>query len=64
MKFEIQNTHISVELLENADGFGGILVMVLEYGEYWFTVGWYKTIATAKRGAAKKLARLGYDFTI
>lgn len=51
-------------MIENADGFGGILTMALQDGEYWFTVGWYKTIANAKRGAAKQLARLGYTFTL
>ena len=55
---------ISIEMIENADGFGGILTMATQYGEYWFTVGWYKSIANAKRGAAKQLARLGYTFTL
>ena len=64
MSIKIENTNIAIEMIENADGFGGILTMATQYGEYWFTVGWYKSIANAKRGAAKQLARLGYTFTI
>lgn len=65
MNIKVQGTKsISIEMIENADGFGGILTMALQDGEYWFTVGWYKTIANAKRGAAKQLARLGYTFTL
>ena len=64
MSIKIENTNIAIEIIENADGFGGILTMATLYGEYWFTVGWYKTIANAKRGAAKQLAKLGYTFTL
>lgn len=65
MIIKVQDTKsISIEMIENADGFGGILTMALQDGEYWFTVGWYKTIANAKRGAAKQLARLGYTLTL
>ena len=65
MIIKVQDTKsISIEMIENADGFGGILTMALQDGEYWFTVGWYKTIANAKRGAAKQLAKLGYTFTL
>lgn len=50
----------SVEFMENADGQGRILAIACEDGEYWFTLGWYKTEAGAVRSARKQLAALGY----
>lgn len=47
--------------MENADGFGGILAMATQANEYWFTVGWFKTINGAIRSAKKRLAMLGYE---
>lgn len=64
MSIKIQNTNKAIEMMENADGFGGILTIVTQDGEYWFTVGWYKSIENAKRGAAKQLAKLGYTFNV
>lgn len=45
----------------NADSFGGILVIAQEDGEYWFTVGWYKTEKGAIRSAKKQMANFGYE---
>lgn len=45
----------------NADGFGGILAIAQQDGEFWFTVGWYKTEKGAIRSAKKQLANLGYE---
>jgi len=40
---------------------GSFLTIASQYGEYWFTVGTYKTEATALRHAKKSLARFGYE---
>lgn len=40
-----------------------ILVMAMQDGEYWFTIGkGYKNAKTAKRGAVKEMAKFGYTF--
>ena len=52
----------AVTFMPNADGFGGILAIASQDGEYWFTLGWYKTTAGAKRAAVKQLGALGYRF--
>ena len=44
-----------------ADASGRILAAAMQEGEYWFTIGWYKTEAGAIRGARKQLAALGYE---
>lgn len=54
------DTRKSVTLMKDADGFGGILAVANEDGEYWFTIGWYKTEAGAIRSAKRQLAALGY----
>ena len=41
-----------------------ILVFAIESGEYWFTIGEYKTIAGAKKAAIKKMAKHGYTFNL
>lgn len=51
---------ISVNLMMDADGFGGILAIASLEDEYWFTIGWYKTEAGAIRSARKQLASHGY----
>lgn len=53
-------SRISVVIMTNADGFGTSLVIAEQEGEYWFTIGWYKTEAGAIRGAKKQLSALGY----
>ena len=58
--FLCTDARISVDMMLNADGFGGIFVAAMQDGEYWFTVGWYKTEAGAIRSAKKQLANLGY----
>lgn len=50
----------SVQMMMDADSLGRILVAAMQEGEYWFTIGWYKTEAGAIRSAKKQLARLGY----
>ena len=54
------DTRKSVEMMFNADGFGGILVAAMQDGEYWFTIGWFETEAGAVRSAKRQLANLGY----
>ena len=61
MKINFKNSDKALELMENADGFGGILAMATQENEYWFTVGWFKTINGAIRSAKKRLAVLGYE---
>lgn len=61
MKINFKNSDKALELMENADGFGGILAIATQENEYWFTVGWYKTEKGAIRSAKKQLARLGYE---
>lgn len=40
-----------------------ILVMAMQDGEYWFTIGrGYKNAKTAKRAAVKEMAKSGYTF--
>lgn len=61
MKLYCNNSNKAVELMMDADGFGGILAIATQENEYWFTVGWYKTEKGAIRSAKKQLARLGYE---
>lgn len=49
-----------VRFMQN--GINSIIVVALQDGEYWFTVGYYKTLAGAKRAAKKQFAALGYTF--
>ena len=41
---------------------GSILAFAQQDGEYWFSVGYFKTLAGAKRSAVRQLAALGYTF--
>ena len=59
-----KNSNKAVDLMYNADGFGRILAIASEGGEYWFTIGWYKTEAGARRQAAKQMAALGYTLNV
>ena len=61
MKINCNNSNKAVELMMDANGFGGILAIATQDNEYWFTVGWYKTEKGAIRSAKKQLARLGYE---
>ena len=61
MTITCKNSDKSVRFHENADGFGGILAIAQQDGEFWFTVGWYKTEKGAIRSAKKQLANLGYE---
>ncbi len=54
------DSRISVDKMLNADGCGGILAVACIDGEYWFTLGWYKTQAGAIRSAKRQLASHGY----
>ena len=55
------STHKAVAFFPNG-GFN-ILVMAMQDGEYWFTIGnGYKNVNGAKRGAVKEMARMGYTF--
>lgn len=44
------------------DNDGSILAMAQQDGEYWFSIGYFKTLAGAKRSATKQMAALGYTF--
>ena len=44
------------------DNHTNIIAMAQQDGEYWFTIGYFKTLAGAKRSAVKQLAALGYTF--
>lgn len=39
-----------------------IMVFAIEEGEYWFTIGDYRTEAGAKRAATRVMAKYGYTF--
>ena len=54
------DSRISVTLMFNADGFDGILAVAEIDGEYWFSVGWFKTEAGAVRSARRQFACHGY----
>lgn len=54
------DTRKAVEMMMDADTMGRILAVATQDGEYWFTLGWYKTEAGAVRSARKQLAALGY----
>ena len=54
------DTRISVVIMMNANGFDSHLVVAQIDGEYWFSVGWFKTEAGAIRSARRQLASLGY----
>ena len=62
--YNSNNAHISVELMLNADGVGGILAIAVEDDEYWFTIGWYQTEKNALRAAGRRLADHGYTLNI
>lgn len=44
------------------DNDGSIIAMAEQDGEYWFSIGYFKTLAGAKRSAIKQMAALGYTF--
>lgn len=60
------NGRIAVRFFTNGGDKNDIFVNALEMNtdngryEYWFTIGEYKTLAGAKRAAAKKMAKFGY----
>lgn len=53
------STSKTVQIFE--DGQGRILAAAMQDGEYWFTIGWYKSEKTAIRASVKQLAKLGYE---
>ena len=56
------DSRISVNMMLNADSFGGILAVACIDDEYWFTIGWFKTEAGAIRSARRQLA--GHNYTL
>ena len=54
------DSRTSIEMMMNADSCGSILVVACQDGEYWFSVGWFKTEAGAIRSARRQLAALNY----
>lgn len=59
--YTCKNSTKSIDLHHDADTVGRILAVACQDGEYWFTIGWYKTETGALRSAKKQLARLGYE---
>lgn len=57
-----KNSDKGVTFMPNADGMGRIMAVATQDGEYWFSLGWYKTEAGAKRAAAKQMAAHNYEF--
>ena len=39
-----------------------IIVIAMQNGEYWFSVGNYSSLKSAKNFAVKKMAKRGYTF--
>ena len=54
------DNRISVTMMFNADGADGILAVAQIEGEYWFTLGWFKTETGAVRSARRQLSSHGY----
>lgn len=54
------STSKSVTFFKNGEI--SIIVVAEQDGEYWFTIGHFKTLAGAKRSAVKQMARHGYTF--
>ena len=54
------STSKSVTFFKNGEI--SIIVVAEQDGEYWFTIGHFKTLAGAKRSTIKQMARLGYTF--
>lgn len=54
------SSHKSVVFFNN--GGTSILAYALQDGEFWFTIGGYKTLTNAKRSAIKAMGVLGYTF--
>ena len=44
------------------DNDGSIIALAEQDGEYWFSIGYFKTLAGAKRSAIRQMAALGYTF--
>ena len=59
-KFTCKNSNSkTVEIM--CDASGRYLAAAMQDGEYWFTIGWYKSEKTAIRASIKKLAKHGYE---
>ena len=50
----------SVSFMFNGGNPNDIMVAAMQDGEYWFTIGWYKTEKGAKRAAIKSMKKHGY----
>ena len=64
MKVKISCTNSqskSVAFCLNGKEVDEIVVTALQDGEYWFEIGWYKTLNNAKKQATKKMAVYGYS---
>lgn len=44
------------------DNDGSIIAIAQQDGEYWFSIGYFNTLAGAKRSAIRQMAALGYTF--
>ena len=62
MDIKVKNSNKSVRIMENGmNAEYGYIAAAMQDGEYWFTVGHFKTLKGAIRSAEKQLARLGYS---
>lgn len=52
----------SVTFFRNGGKDDCIIAMAKEHGEYWFTIGTYKSLKNAKRAAIKQMGVHGYTF--
>lgn len=52
----------SVAFFANGGNENDIIVNAMQDGEYWFHVGHYSSLKSAKRFTAKRMAKYGYTF--
>lgn len=52
----------SVSFWRNGGHDDQVMVFAKEYNEYWFTIGTYKSLKNAKRGAVRAMGDHGYTF--
>lgn len=52
----------AVHFIPNGGNMKQIFVFALQDGEFWYKVGTYKSVKTAKAYAVKSLAQMGYHF--
>ena len=56
----INSTSKSVVFMLNGNHVNDIMVIAMQDGEYWYTIGRYKSEKGAKRAAIKSMEKHGY----